>query len=73
MPRERYIPADNQWINYPKADWDAFLKDVEGQVGQSVPMSILPSGEIVLDTANLPNGVSENDAKQAIRDNHPHR
>lgn len=73
MARERYIPPDNQWVSYPEADWDAFVDDVESQAGGTVPMSILPSGEIVIEFNELGDGVSESDAKQAVRDNHPHR
>ncbi len=73
MARERYIPSDNQWLTYPDADWEQFVENVNGQVGGTVPMSIQPTGEVVIDFESLPPGVSENDAKQAVRDNHPHR
>lgn len=73
MARERYIPSDNQWLNYPQADWGTFVEAVNSEVGSTVPMSIQPSGEVIIDFDNLPDGVSENDAKQAVRDNHPHR
>lgn len=73
MVRERYVPRDNQWVSYPEADWRAFIAAVESQVGAEVPLSIQPDGSVILDAANLPSGVTENDVKNAIKDNHPHR
>lgn len=73
MARERYIPADNQWLQYPEADWEAFTDAVAAELGETVPMSIQPTGEVVVNFEALPPSLSESDVKQAVRDHHPHR
>lgn len=73
MTRQRYIPQDNQWIDFPDFDRLEFLNAVYSDVGERFPLMIRNDGHVILDTDDLPAGVSENDVKQAIRDNHPHR
>lgn len=73
MPRERYDPHDNQWNPYPEADWDAFFQAVHADIGTKMKLSVTSDGMVVLDTDDIPPGVTENQVKQAIRDNHPFR
>lgn len=73
MARERFIPQNNKWISYAKFDRETFSEAVYSQVGVRFPMVIRSDGHVIIDTSDLPSGVTENEVKQAIRDNHPHR
>lgn len=73
MTRERYIPQDNQWVPFEKFDREAFHEAVYQQVGARFPLQTDSRGHTIIETDDLPDGVTENDVKQAVRDNHPHR
>lgn len=73
MTRQKYIPIDNKWIAFVEFDTQQFGEAVYSDLGARFPLSINNDGTVLLDPDDLPAGVSENDAKQAIRDNHPHR
>lgn len=73
MTRQRYIPQDNQWVDYAEFDTRKFHEAVYAQVGARFPLQTDSRGHTVFDPADLPDGVTENEVKQAVRDNHPHR
>ena len=73
MTRERYIPEDNQWVDFPEFESTAFVEAVYEEVGERFSLTVQSNGRVLLDAGDLPDGVSETDVKQAVRDNHPHR
>lgn len=70
--REKYIPQDNQWISFGEFDRRDVSEGIYASVGSRFPIE-WDGEEPIIDFDNLPEGVSENDVKQAVRDNHPHR
>lgn len=73
MTNQKYVPQDNQWIAFNEFDSAAFAAAVYDQAGGSGYLSVNADGTVEFDPDDLPTGVSENDVKQAVRDNHPHR
>lgn len=72
MAREKYLPRDNAWVAYTEFDRQQVAQDIYQQAGGTFPIK-WDGADPVVDFNELPVGVSENDAKQAVRDNHPHR
>jgi len=73
MTREKYIPYDNQWISSDEFDRQAFAENVYQEVGERFPLTVNKYGTVLLQLDDIPDGVSENDVKNAIKDHHPHR
>lgn len=72
MARERYIPEDNQWIAFGEFRQSEISEAIYDDLGVRFPIT-WDGDRVVIDFDNLPDGLSENDVKQAVRDHHPHR
>lgn len=70
MVRERYKPEDNKFISYSEVDTAAVAELIYDEVGARFQIT-WSDGEPVVDSDNLPDGVSMNDVKNAIKNNHP--
>jgi hypothetical protein len=70
MARERYNPQDNKFVSYDKVNAKGVAEDIYAQVGAEFPLQWV-DGEPVVDSNDLPDGVTMSDVRQAVKDNHP--
>lgn len=72
MRKERYKPADNQWIAHSEIDVMAVADAIHDDIGAKFPITWV-DGEPIIDFDDLPEGVKENQVKNAVRNHHPWR
>jgi hypothetical protein len=70
MTQEKYDLNKRNWVNWEDINAEEIASGVYSDLGAQFPIK-WEGKEPVVDSADLPDGISLNDVKNAMKNNHP--